>query len=179
MTNWELRALENGADICKKITPEDIVFDPRTRFKCRACGKYGRPHCPPNIPGIVEFGRMIKKYSDVFIVVKKCPYSGVDTFPVVREESGRELHRILLSLERQAISENFPWALSFIGGSCRICKECDPNRPRCNELGRISVEGTGIDVARTLAFAGLILPSFGHPRVDGGEFWRVGLFLLE
>ncbi|MGV8108422.1 DUF2284 domain-containing protein [Methanospirillum sp.] len=174
-------AKEEGVEIVNPIFVDQIIFDFRTTYKCMSCKKYGKkPTCPPNIPDFEYFKKLIRCYKFGLIIGKKYCYSNNDDFNKVRSESGPRLQNILLSLEQQAFQRNYYWAISFIGGSCRGCKACDPQNPICQtpERGRIPMEAIGIDVVKTCQNMGISISPFPLS-VEGGILYRIGLFLLE
>lgn len=173
-------AKEQGADIVCPIYAKDIRFDFRTTFKCRTCSKYGQiPTCPPNIPDFDYFKRLFSKYTYGLLVAKKYDYCTVEEYDYKRKESGPRLQEILLFLEKQAFQHNYYWAISFTGGSCRVCKTCS-NNGKCQnpEKGRIPLEATGVDVISTCKNSGIEISPFPLPTEDI-PLYRVGLLLIE
>jgi predicted metal-binding protein len=171
-------AKEQGADFVLPILPMMITFDFRTTYKCMTCSKYGSvATCPPNIPNIKYFKKLINCYSNSLLIIKEYKYRK-NSFESKRNESSLRLHDILLYLEQQAFQRNFYWAASFIGGSCRKCSVCGITKCKDVLKGRIPMEATGIDVRETCRKVGFTLSEFPHPK-NRGILHRVGLFLLE
>lgn len=163
----------------KPISPNDIVFDYRARGKCVFCPHYGKKAtCPPNTDG-VDWERVIRSYSIGKLVKVEVDYE-TPTFSEAREKSARDLLTLLLEQEQQLFSVGKYWVHSFTGGSCRgcDCKDCG-NGCRFPMIGRIPMEGAGIDVMETCRIAGMELPPFPHPNPEGGTIARVGLLLIE
>jgi len=174
-------AKEQGANIVKVIYSDQIIMDIRANYKCRTCPRYGtKPTCPPNIPDFDYFKRLFAAYKYGILVGKSYCYSNEEEYNQLREESGPRLQDILLTLEYQAFQRNYYWAITFIGGSCRGCNSCPKNGKICKNpsRGRIPLEATGTNVFETCRQVGIDLSPFPHP-VEKGQFFRIGLFLLE
>jgi predicted metal-binding protein len=172
-------AKEEGADIAIPIFTKDIVFDFRATYQCLTCSKYGKsPMCPPNIPDVDYFSRLLSCYKYGLLVAKKYNFNAED-FDCKREESGPRVQNILLFLEQQAFQRNYYWALSFTGGSCRMCQKCsDTNKCQMPSKGRIPLEAIGVDVMATCKKYDIPISTFPLKNQDG-VLYRVGLFLLE
>ncbi len=130
--------------------PKDLIFEENVRMNCFYCGRYGRNwRCPPHLPA-VDFQKMVKEFDcGMFVSVE---YDIVDAIQAaaVRTESSVVLHRLLLSLESWLYNQNSSNALSFIGGSCKLCKGgC--GKDGCNNpyLSRSPVESTGINIVKS------------------------------
>ena len=173
-------AKEQGADIIELIFPKDIIFDIRTTYKCITCEKYGKkPTCPPFIPSTEYFETLINKYKYGLIIGKKYNYKTEKNYNNIRKESSSRIQKILLSLEQHAFSRNYYWAISFTGGSCKICEQCSANKICKNpSQGRIPLEGTGVDVIQTCKNKGINITPFPL-NMNHGIMYRIGLFLLE
>lgn len=178
-------AIEKGTDIVKEISVRDIVLDFRTTYKCFTCEKYGKvPLCPPNIPDVDYFERLLKCYNYGLLVIKKYTYHNETEYENSRSESGVRIQKILLFMEQQAFQRNYYWNISFTGGSCRMCgKVCSTDSKVCKnkEQGRIPLEAIGVDVMKTCKNMGVDISPFPHPTLNHNEgiLYRVGLFLLE
>jgi predicted metal-binding protein len=133
-----------------KIDFQSIVFEERVSLNCFYCPKYNlKWTCPPKIPDL-NYQKIISEYSNIAII-------SIDMLVVqnnlddIRTESTNVLHKALLMLEKELWSDNNPLALSFIGGSCKLCKNgC--GKDRCNQpgLSRIPIEAIGINVVESL-----------------------------
>jgi predicted metal-binding protein len=176
-------AIEQGVDIVGEINPcDDIAFDFRSTYKCFTCSKYGTvPTCPPFIPDFGYFKRLILCYRKGFILVKKFEYKNAKDYKNIRNESSIRLQKILLFLEQQAFARNYYWAISFTGGSCRVCGKACSHSGVCNNKskGRIPMEACGIDVFKTCKNIKIDIPCFPNSINPSGVLYRVGLFLLE
>ena len=68
-------------------------------------------------------------------------------FEEIRRETSIVLHKALLESERFFYQHNIPMAISFIGGSCKLCKDgC--GKDRCNNpyMARSPLESIGVNV---------------------------------
>ncbi|MBC7106288.1 MAG: DUF2284 domain-containing protein [Firmicutes bacterium] len=170
------RAEALGAAEARPISTGEIVVDERVRLKCRVplCPHYGRALlCPPHLPPVGWFRRVLRRYRRALILQVRCPADG----PAVHEGALR-LHQIVNEVEGAAYGMGFRFAAGFIGGACRLCPECVGvhSREPCRHpyKARPSMEGMGIDVAATLANVGLTI------RFPPGEEVRwTGLVLTE
>ena len=174
-------AKEHGLNIMEPILTNQIIFDIRTTYKCRTCDNYTKkPTCPPNIPDINYFEKLINSYGCGIIVGLKNYYKNVDDYNKKRDQSGMRLQNILQVLESEAFQKNYYWAISFIGGSCRGCNSCPTNDNMCvtPSKGRMPMEAIGINVIETCKKIGIEISPFPLP-MENGELYRIGLLLLE
>lgn len=133
-----------------KIDFQSIIFEERVALNCFYCSKYNTKWtCPPRIPKL-DYQKIISEYSNIDIV--SIDISVNDTnFDDVRTESTNVLHRALLMLEKELWNNNNSLAVSFIGGSCKLCKNgCGTNKCNQPSLARIPLEATGINVVESL-----------------------------
>lgn len=148
---------EKGYDIEIVITSkEQLVFEERVKMNCFYCGKYNSSwRCPPRIPPI-DFDKMLDEFENIaFVQIKK---EINDNFDVIRNESTIELHRALLECEKWLWDNNNSTSLSFIGGSCKLCKNgCAPNKCANPYQSRSPVEALGINVVKSVANIGIEL----------------------
>lgn len=170
--NLKNKAMELGTEFAFIILPQDIIFDQRARLMCFYCEHYGNKRtCPPDIPDL-NYEDMIKSYRVGLIMGVKMKYAK-ETFPRVRRESTNKLHSLLLHLEKESFNLQNHYSISFIGGSCKLCKEgC---APKCKhpELARIPVEAIGVDVVETLNKFGIKL---AFPIKE--YLYRIGLLMI-
>ncbi len=135
---------------------EDLVFEERVKMNCFYCGKYNVCwKCPPKIPSSIDFQKLYAEYDNLALVYCKY-YFTEDTYNTVRNDSSVELHTTLLKLESFLWENNNSTAISFIGGSCKLCKNgC--GKERCNNpyKARSSIEATGVNVVKTAAKYGI------------------------
>jgi predicted metal-binding protein len=138
-----------------KIDFQSIIFEERVSLNCFYCSKYNiKWTCPPRIPNI-DYKKIISEYSNINIISIDIPITDTN-FEDVRTESTNKLHRALLMLEKELWNNNNSLAVSFIGGSCKLCKNgCGENK--CNQpgLARIPIEATGINVVESLKSIGI------------------------
>lgn len=177
-------ARQEGASVAKLIPAREIVVDERVRLKCLVprCAEYGRNlMCPPNLPSVGEFRQVLKLYQWALLLQVKGPTSREGEGPdqeVVYRYAAR-LHQLVNDLERKFMGMGFLFAAGFIGGTCRLCEECvgqGSGKPcRHPFRARPSMEAMGIDVASTVARAGLKIA----PLPLGDEVAWTGLILLE
>jgi predicted metal-binding protein len=110
--------------------------------------------CPPNTPNI-DYRLVLKEYSELLIVYGKIPFQE-PMHEFLRRQSSNMLHRILLKAEKLLWEEDYPLAVSFTGGSCKLCaKGCDPQRCRQPNIARIPLESTGINVIKSAKNIGI------------------------
>jgi predicted metal-binding protein len=154
------------------IGTADLVFEERVLLNCFHCQRYKvNWTCPPHIPDL-DYRKLICEYENALVVYCKMPLKK-GKMAVLRRESTNILHRALLSAEKLLWENNYPLAVSFIGGSCKLCAEgCDPHGCRQPTLARIPVEAAGINVVKTLAGKGIDIV---FPPND--YLYRVGLLL--
>ena len=96
-----------------------------------------------------------------------------ENYADIRNESTYKLHKALLHLESFLYNNNISTALSFIGGSCKLCKNGCPS-DKCNNpyQSRMPMEAVGINVIKTAELVGLKIT---FPVVD--SLYRCGLIL--
>ncbi len=159
-----------------KIIPidhKDIVFEERIRMNCFYCGKYNSCwKCPPNLPKDLDFKKMFGEFDNIALVYRNFPITS-ETFSTVRRDSSVALHNTLLDLEGFLWQNNNSTALSFIGGSCKLCKNgC--GKDRCNNpyKARTPIEATGVNIVSTIAKYGV---EVNFPPED--HITRIGMIL--
>lgn len=154
------------------VDPNKMIFEERTKINCFYCGKYKNSwRCPPNLPDI-DYKKMFAEYSNAAIIHISLPLQGHD-YSDVRTNSSVFLHKALLDMEKYLWNHNFPMAVSFIGGSCKLCKGgC--GKEKCNNpySARSPVEATGINIIRSAALYNLDIT---FPPTD--YMMRAGLLL--
>ncbi|MEQ2722824.1 DUF2284 domain-containing protein [Phascolarctobacterium faecium] len=152
------------------IRNEDFVYEERVQLNCFYCSRYNTKWtCPPKIPPI-NYKKIISEYNNLYILKYERNFQKED-FDVVRNESTNAIHRTLLQMEKFLYINNNSLAISFIGGSCKLCKNgC--GKERCNNPGmaRIPLEATGVNVIKTLENIGIKVQ---FPIKD--RFYRYGL----
>lgn len=154
-----------------KIDYQDIVFEERVKLNCFYCKRYNNNwKCPPRIPDI-DYKKVITEYKNILVIAIKMKIE--NNYEQVRTESTNKLHHILLCLEQELFNNNNSLAVSFIGGSCKLCKNgCAEDRCRQPSLARIPVEATGINLVDTLKKKGI---NIEFPIKE--EIYRYGMLL--
>lgn len=155
-----------------------VVMDPRVRLKCMVplCANYGRNlMCPPNVMGMDEFSRVLKRYLHTIVVQFPIPLdtefmegSKGKRLEDVYEKgeyyermvaSERAFINMLGDLESEALRMGYRFATAFTGGPCKLCDECvgQGSDEKCRHpfRSRPSMEAMGIDVFLTAKNAGL------------------------
>ena len=129
-----------------KLSFNDIVFKERNKILCFYCGNYGHKWtCPPKCP-TVDYKEIFKEY-DNYLFIQTTIDSTIDN---ARAKSTMIIHKLLLELERILYDNNIPTRLSFIGGSCKLCKGgCAVDKCRRPYEARIPLEATGVDIMET------------------------------
>lgn len=146
--------LENICSIHPKISGklievEDIVFEERTRINCFYCGKYNNNwRCPPRIPDI-NYQNMMKEFEGAALIYLSLEFSEKN-YQEKRTDSSVFLHKALLECEKYMWNHNYPFAVSFIGGSCKLCKNgCGIEKCNNPYSARTPLEAIGINVVET------------------------------
>lgn len=156
----------------KIIDSSKLVFEERVKMNCFYCGKYNLGwRCPPQIPEI-DFKKMIEEYNNAAFIFIKKTLANKD-FNSVRNDSSIELHRALLECEKWLWENNNSTALSFIGGSCKLCKNgCAQDRCVNPYQSRTPVEALGINIVKSAEIFGIKIEF--PPREN---IFRIGLLL--
>jgi len=137
-----LSVLGSGVEDARIISVKDVVVAEWPRWKCRfGCPNYGKSLlCPPNSPTPDETRRLLKEYEYAILV---------------KNESSKNDHPVLIELERRAFLSNLPKSLALGSGRCRLCNECNISGGCVHpEQARPSMEACGIDVFSTALKAG-------------------------
>jgi len=139
----------------KRISPDKLIFEERVKMNCFYCGTYNVSwRCPPKLPEI-DYKKMLLEYENTAVVYVRMPLGETD-YTTVRNDSSIYLHRALLLCEKWLYQHNNSTALSFIGGSCKLCKGgC--GKERCNNpyRSRTPLEATGVNIIKTAAKYGI------------------------
>lgn len=155
-----------------EINPEDLIFEERVKMNCFYCSKYNNNwKCPPKIPQI-DFEKMLAEYEHCAMVWLKMPVTQ-ETFEDVRIDSSVTLHKALLEMERLVLLAGNSTCLSFIGGSCKLCKNgCGKERCSNPYKARTPVEAIGVNIVKSAQNNGL---NIAFPVQS--EMVRIGLLL--
>lgn len=145
-----------GYDIQGKvIDPSKLIFEERVRMNCFYCGKYNMSwKCPPKLPQI-DGKKMLSEFDHSAFIWVEMPIEE-ENYTMVRHDSSVILHRALLECEKWLWEHDNSTALSFIGGSCKLCKNgCAPNRCANPYQSRSPVEALGINVVKSAEIFGI------------------------
>jgi predicted metal-binding protein len=151
------RALELGAIDAKIIPTENISVEDRVRLKCRVgCVGYGKKlTCPPHVPEVDEFRKILAEYDQALLVKFRSPAEADDATalntyrnwhdPEAPAEAkanatkfwadyfsdSKRILLAMLELEKAAFSEVFTFAIAFVNGSCQLCEKCNVENGVC------------------------------------------------
>lgn len=157
------------------IDPKELVLEEQVRLNCFYCAKYGNNwKCPPHLPPI-DYGKMFSEFDEGVFVCLKYDIDDTQSFAQIRNDSSVELHKLLLEVENWLWSRNKSTALSFGGGSCKLCKGgC--GETKCNNpyKARSPLEATGVNVIKSAQKYGLEIK---FP--TNKELQRVGLVVWQ
>lgn len=157
------------------VNPTAIVFEENVKMNCFYCGKYNNNwRCPPNLPDI-DYAKMFSEFDEGLFVALNYPITDKLRYEDIRTESSITLHKILLTLEEWMWNHNAANAISFIAGSCKLCKSgC--GKDKCNNpyMSRSPLEATGVNVVKSAHKVGINI-SFPTEK----KIMRVGLLLWQ
>ncbi len=154
------------------INPRSLIFEERVLLKCFYCSRYDTKWtCPPRIPNL-DYKTICNEYQNAAVVMCEIPFEG-KIYEEIREKSTNDLHKALLHMEKILWDLDNPLTLTFIGGSCKLCKNgCAEEKCRNPGLKRIPIEATGINVIKSLESIGIKI-SF----IENRTMRRFGLIL--
>lgn len=135
------------------IFPADLTkfyFEERVSMNCFYCKNYNLNwKCPPRIPKL-DYPKLFQEFQHGAFVKIELPFCK-ETFSEIRSRTTNELHQVLLALEKVLWDHDCPMALSFLGGSCKLCKGgCGTERCNNPYLARVPLEATGVNVIKTV-----------------------------
>lgn len=156
-----------------EIRGEDMVFEERVKQKCFHCSNYHTKWtCPGHLPSI-DYHKLVQEYEHAAVIICKMPIEHAAVDEEVRYKSTNMVHRAMLYLEGELYKRNNTLALSFIGGSCKLCKNgCSKEQCANPSLSRVPWEATSCNVISTLKNIGIEVV---FPPKD--YLYRYGLFL--
>ncbi len=151
------RALELGAIDAKVISTDGISVEDRVRLKCRVgCVGYGKKlTCPPHVPTVDEFRKILAEYDQALLVKFRSPAEADDATalntyrnwldPEAPAEAkanatkfwadyfgdSKRILLAMLELEKAAFNEGYTFAIAFVNGSCRLCEQCNLKNGIC------------------------------------------------
>lgn len=151
----------------------DMVFEERVKQKCFHCKNYGTKWtCPPHLPN-VDYPKMFHEYENAAVIIYKACVTA-ENFETQRQQTTNIIHKALLSLEKYLYDHNNCMAISFIGGSCKLCKNgCNKEKCANPYLSRMPWEATGCNVIASLKKIGI---EVSFPIKD--TLYRYGLLLF-
>ncbi len=155
-----------------EIETEKLIFEERVKMNCFYCAKYNTNwKCPPKIPEL-DYAKMFSEFDKAAFVYIRMPLHDSD-YDTVRKNSSVQLHQAMLMCEKWLYQHNNSTALSFIGGSCKLCKNgCAPGHCANPYQARIPVEALGINVVKSAQQYGIEI------RFPPTEYMmRIGLLL--
>ncbi len=140
------------------IRPEDMVFEERVKMNCFYCGRYNSNwKCPPRLPD-VDYKKMISEFDYAAFIYLNVPLTK-NNYDEVRIESSVILHHVLLEFEKYLWDRNNSTSVSFLGGSCKLCKNgCGSEKCNNPYQSRAPVEATGLNVLKTAKKYGIDIP---------------------
>lgn len=157
------------------VDPKELIFEENVKMNCFYCGKYQNNwRCPPNLPDI-DYKEMMREYDCGLFVYLHYDIKEQTDYQVIRNESSVTLHKLLLSLEKWMWNRNSSNAISFIGGSCKLCKGgC--GKDRCNNpyMSRSPLEAIGVNVIKSARKVGINI-KFPTDK----NLMRIGLLLWQ
>jgi predicted metal-binding protein len=176
-------AIELGAVDAKVFPASKVVVEDRVVLKCKmGCNKYGKTlACPPYTPTPEEFRKIVSEYSFALFMKFKSQaeadaevaknLSKAETDPTIPQDvkekvqnfwsvwndEKRKLLRAIISLEKEAMSKGYSFAIGFVSGSCPLCEKCNVENKICLNptMMRYSEEGVGVAVRKTANNAGI------------------------
>ncbi len=163
----------------KLITTDNIVLDPRVRWKCRipVCFGYGTSiNCPPHSPTTEEMREIVNSYQHAILVTIYPPIKN-HIFPDILlgvQGDVNLLNQMVSMIEAEATYLGYYLAMGFKGGPCVGCGFFSPEYfkemmqqkkiPQCPVLdnqmcrqylrARPSLEACGVDVFATAVKCG-------------------------
>lgn len=160
-------ALGLGYNQAPLVWTSDILFDSRTRLKCRQnlCGHFEKNFmCPPHIPDWTVYQEANQRFRLALLLQKAIPIEGLKSGPeklACYDKYALEHMLTLVNLEKSAFSLGLLYAISACGGACKHCKPCQAVHPEIKacpfpHLSRPSMEAMGIDVVATCRRSGLL-----------------------
>lgn len=154
------------------IDIKDIVFEQRNELLCFYCARYNAKWtCPPRIPK-ADYKAIFKEYQHALFLYHDQLIN--DDYEKSRTDSSVLLHRALLDVEAFLLKNGNAVRLSFIGGSCKLCKNgCTPDKCANPYLARIPLEATGVNIIKSAETAGvpIVFPATSFIRRIGIILW--------
>jgi len=141
--------------LCVSASAKDFIFEESVKMNCYYCGRHGQNwRCPPHIPEI-DYKKLFSEFENLLFVYSIFKLTD-QTRDNVRYDSTNHIHKSLLAMEKILINYDKPSALSFIGGSCKLCKNgCGADRCNNPYQSRMPLEATGLNIVKTVSKYGI------------------------
>ena len=177
MDNTLLKAINEFAEqsglIVQLVDSKDLVFEENIHLKCFYCGKYDNNwSCPPRIPRL-DYPKIFSEFENKAFIYKRYEILP-ENKNSVRIDSTNHLHKSLLAMEKMIFNSGKSTAISFIGGSCKLCKNgCSEFRCANPYSSRMPIEATGMSVEKSAAKYGInvVWPVSDHMLRLGMLLW--------
>ena len=133
-----------------QITSDKIIFEEAVKLNCFYCKNYDNKWtCPPRIPDL-DYKTILSGYTNIAVILYKTDVDA-DNFEMLRNKSTNVVHESILFLEKFLWENDYPMVISFIGGSCKLCKNgCASGKCANKGIARIPIEALGINVIKTM-----------------------------
>ena len=155
------------------VKTENFIFEENVHLNCFYCGRYNNSwRCPPKIPDL-DFIKIINEFEFHAFVYNRYEITPQNEH-TVRVDSTNHLHKTLLAMEKLLYENGRSKALSFIGGSCKLCKNgCGENRCNSPYAARIPLEATGMNIEKSAEKYGIeiVWPVSDHMTRIGMLMW--------
>jgi predicted metal-binding protein len=169
-------AAENGLKIFRTDFSK-MVFEERVKYLCLNCNNYGLNwRCPGKIPQL-DWQKIFQEYNNIVLLMYKSQVlNNENLFQIERVKSTNLVHKTLLKMEEYLWNSGMFMRSSFIGGSCKLCKNgCASDKCRNPLQARIPLEGTGCNVMETVKN---IIPSYSDDiKFSQKHIFRFGLLV--
>jgi len=177
------RALELGATDAAIITADKVIVENRIVLKCKVgCNNYGKTlACPPYTPSPEEFRKVVNEYSYAMFMkftskaeanlelqknlskseagepLPADVKNKADEFWRKWKDDKKNMLESVVELEKEAMRNGYPLALSFVSGSCQLCEKCNTETGICVHptMARWSEDAVGVNVKKTAKNAGI------------------------
>jgi predicted metal-binding protein len=172
----EKAAQELGAIEARIIPANDVFVENRVPLKCRTgCVGYGKKlTCPPYVPSVDEFRKILSEYSYVMLVKFSSParaendvICSIYRYWLDYFGESRRILLAMLELEKAAFNAGYTLALALVNGSCRLCESCNVKSGICTHpsMARIPEHALGVNMKKTAEKAGMAIqfPVSGNP----------------
>lgn len=155
------------------VPPDIFIFEERIKLQCFHCKHYSKKWtCPGKMPDI-NYKKIFSEYENGLIIYGNFRFRTEEEFADIRTESTNLIHKAALYSEKILCDLNVSTAISFIGGSCKLCKRDCATAGCANPYhSRIPVEALGINLISSLKKIDIDIK---FPVID--SFKRIGFIL--